>query len=363
MSVPASASASPSGAAADTPQRLRYAGRFARAVLPEVSRTFAISIRLLPGMLGRAVMTAYLLCRIADTIEDDGAALPGRKAELLAAFLRCLSERDAAEAFPAVAADIQGDPAHLDLLRHTDLVCVLLRSLPPRTRGRVAHWVGVMVHGMRKFVGLYPRGIRIQTVAEYREYCYYVAGTVGCMLTELWHEHAPSVGKAEFAGLWTKCRQFGEALQTVNILKDIAWDAEHENAIYIPEASLAEHGSGHTTLLDDAHLDGTRAAVASFIELAWADLDDALEYTLLIPRRAVAIRAFCVLPLLFACATLRDLSATRAMLRRGGSVKITRAEVRTLTIAGLLALCSNHALRSLADRVRARRFVPFATAT
>lgn len=40
-------------------------------------------------------------------------------------------------------------------------------------------------------------------------------------------------------------------------------------------------------------------------------------------------------------------------------MKITRAEVRTLTVAGLLALCSNQALRSLVDRVRVRRFVPF----
>jgi farnesyl-diphosphate farnesyltransferase len=353
----------PGAERADDARRLRYARRFATAVLPEVSRTFAISIRFLPGVLGRAVLTAYLLCRIADTIEDDGAAAPERKAELLDAFLRCLADRDAAEAFPALAADIQGDPAHVDLLRHTDLVCVLLRSLPDHTRARVEHWVGVMAHGMRKFVQLYPRGIRIQTVAEYREYCYYVAGTVGCMLTELWYEHAPSVGKPEFTRLWTKCRQFGEALQTVNVLKDIAWDAEHENAIYIPEASLAEHGSGHRTLLDDAHLEGNLAAVASFIQLAWTDLDDALEYILLIPRRAVAIRAFCVLPLLFAYATLRDLSASRAMLHRGGSVKITRAEVRTLTVAGLLALCSNHALRSLVDRVRVRRFVPFAATT
>jgi farnesyl-diphosphate farnesyltransferase len=347
----------------DDAKRLRYASRFAHAVLPEVSRTFAISIRFLPGVLGRAVLTAYLLCRIADTLEDDGTASPERKDVLLDAFLDCLEDRAAADAFPALAADIRGDPAHVDLLRHTDLVCVLLRSLPDHTRNRVAHWVGVMVHGMRKFVLLYPKGIRIQTVPEYREYCFYVAGTVGCMLTELWHEHAPSVGLPEFKRLWKKCRQFGEALQTVNILKDIAWDAEHENAIYIPATSLAEHGSGHGTLLDAAHLEGNHAAVASFIELAWKDLDDALEYILLIPRRAVAIRAFCVLPLLFAYATLRDLSATRAMLRQGGSVKITRAEVRTLTAAGLLALFSNDALRSLVGRVRMRRFVPFAAAT
>ena len=347
----------------DDAKRFRYANRFAIAVLPEVSRTFAISIRFLPGVLGRAVLTAYLLCRIADTIEDDGTASPERKAELLEAFLRCLPDRTAADSFPALASDIRGDPAHVDLLRHTDLVCVLLRSLPDHTRSRVIHWVGVMGHGMRKFVELYPRGIRIQTVAEYREYCYYVAGTVGCMLTELWHEHAPSVGKPEFTKLWTKCRQFGEALQTVNILKDIAWDAEHENAIYIPERSLEEHGSSHRTILDDEHLEGNHAAVATFIQLAWTDLDDALEYILMIPRRAVAIRAFCVLPLLFAYATLRDLSTSRAMLHRGGVVKITRAEVRTLMVAGLLALCSNRALRSLVDRVRVRKFVPFAATT
>lgn len=341
----------------DTPQRLRYANRFARAVLPEVSRTFAISIRFLPGMLGRAVLTAYLLCRIADTIEDDGAASPARKKQLLDEFLRCLADRNAAEAFPARAADIHGDPAHVDLLRHTDLVCVLLRSLPVRSRERVAHWVGVMVHGMRKFVGLYPNGIRIQTVAEYREYCYYVAGTVGCMLTELWHEHAPSVGKIEFTRLWAKCQQFGEALQTVNILKDIAWDAQHENAIYIPETSLAEHGSGHRTLLDEAHRERNHAAIASFVQLAWHDLDDALEYIVLIPRRAVAIRAFCVLPLLYAYATLRDLTTTRAMLRAGGSVKISRAEVRTLLVAGLMTLGSNRALRGLVGLVKRRPFV------
>jgi farnesyl-diphosphate farnesyltransferase len=213
---------------------------------------------------------------------------------------------------------------------------------------------------MRKFVGLYPRGIRIQTIAEYREYCYYVAGTVGCLLTELWHEHAPSVGKAEFAKLWAKCQQFGEALQTVNILKDIAWDAEHENAIYIPESTLAAYGSGHTTLLSPDHAARNRAAIATFIELAWHDLDDALGYTLMIPRRALAIRAFCVLPLLFAYATLRDLARTQVMLGAGGTVKISRAEVRSLMAAAFVALLSNRALRSLVERVKSRPFVPFA---
>jgi farnesyl-diphosphate farnesyltransferase len=336
------------------------ADRWARAVLPAVSRTFALSIRFLPGTLGRAVATAYLLDRMADTVEDDGAMPAARKAELLDAFAAGLTDAAAADAFPAAAFDVAGDAAHVDLLRHGDRVYLLLRSLPPRTRDIVVRWVREMAAGMRKFVLLYPSGIRIQTLAEYREYCYYVAGTVGCMLTELWREHSTAIGDREFAGLWERCQRFGEALQTVNILKDIAWDAEHENAIYIPARTLAEHGSGHDTLLSAAHVEGNQAAVAGFIELAWSDLDEALEYLYRVPRRAVAIRAFCVLPLLYAYATLRDLARSRAMLRAGGVVKISRTEVRCLMVAGLACLGSNRALAALVRRVRARPFAPFA---
>lgn len=342
--------------AQDPPARIREAERFGHAILPEVSRTFAISIRFLPGTLGRAVLTAYLLCRIADTIEDDGTTDPATRAALLEEFLRTLDDRDAAEAFPARAASLRGDAAHLRLVRRTDLVLVLFRTLPPRTRDRVAHWVREMGLGMAKFVRTYPAGIRIQTLAEYREYCYYVAGTVGCLLTELWHEHARAVGKREFERLWAKCQAFGEALQTVNILKDIAWDAQHENSIYIPASDLAAQGSGHETLLSAQHVEQNHRAVARFIDLARHDLDDALEYILLIPRRAVTIRAFCILPLLFAYATLRDLSGSRAMLTAGGTVKISRREVKSLMVAGLLALASNRALRRLVRRVKARPF-------
>lgn len=341
---------------ADSASRIRKAERFGQTILPDVSRTFAISIRFLPGDLGRAVLTAYLLCRIADTIEDDNATPPADRAALLDEFLRTLVDRDAAEAFPARAARLKGDAAHLQLVRHTDLVLVLFRTLPPRTQERVAHWVREMGLGMAKFVRTYPQGIRIQTLAEYREYCYYVAGTVGCMLTELWHLHARPVGKREFEKLWAKCQAFGEALQTVNILKDIAWDAQHENSIYIPAHDLQAEGSSHESLLSPQHLEHNHRAVLHFIELARTDLDDALEYILLIPRRAVAIRAFCLLPLLFAYATLRELSGSRAMLTVGGTVKISRREVKSLMIVGFLALLSNAALRRLVRRVKARPF-------
>lgn len=349
-------------AAAPRARSLDGADAWARQILPSVSRTFALSIRFLPGTLGRAVMTAYLLCRIADTIEDDGHAPAARKAELLDAFAACLDDEAGAETLAVRAADITGDAAHIALLRRTADVCLLLRSLPAGSRAVVIRWVREMATGMKKFVLRYPDGIRIQTLPEYREYCYYVAGTVGCMLTELWREHLPRLGGAQYDALWAKCQKFGEALQTVNILKDIAWDAEHENAIYIPARSLADHGSGHATILDSAHADANTAAVGSFIDLAWADLDDALDYLTHLPRRALAVRAFCVLPLLYAYATLRDLSKSRAMLRQGGSVKISRGEVRSLMVVGLAAMWSNGLLRALVRRVRVAPFVPLGAA-
>ncbi|MBC7882534.1 MAG: phytoene/squalene synthase family protein [Anaerolineae bacterium] len=330
---------------------------FCQEILPDVSRTFAISIRFLPGVLGRAVLVAYLLCRIADTVEDDPVAPASKKVALLDQFMDCFEKTASANAFPKDAVAVQGEEAHIRLLRNTDLVFVVFRSLPEATRQVVHHWVDEMVQGMKKFVGLYPEGIRIQTIAEYNEYCYYVAGTVGHLLTDLWHQHSRSISKQKYDLLLVRCEAFGEALQTVNILKDIAWDAEHENSIYIPEQSLQGFGSSQQTLLHPGYLEKNHAAVASMIDIAWSDLDEAQEYLLQIPKIAAPIRLFCILPLLFAYATLREIAHSNAMLQSGGTVKITRAEVKSLILAGATAVVSNQRVRQLVNHVRHEPFV------
>jgi farnesyl-diphosphate farnesyltransferase len=332
------------------------AERFCRGILPEVSRTFALSIRVLPGDLRRAVLAAYLLCRIADTVEDEPVLAAPEKAELLDLLLAAFADPAARAAFVSRAGALAGQPAHVRLARHAGDVFALHDAVPEASRRRVEHWVREMVVGMRKFVLLYPRGIRIQTVEEYREYCYYVAGTVGYMLTDLWREHAPSIGAPTYEVLRARARDFGEALQTVNILKDVAQDAEHENSIYIPEHALRAQGSSHATILAADLRQANHAVIRQMVEGAWTNLAHALEYLLLIPRRAVSIRVFCALPLLFAYATLRELTRSTAMLTPGGTVKITRREVKALLVAGPLAVLSNRATRWLVRRVTARAF-------
>jgi farnesyl-diphosphate farnesyltransferase len=336
---------------------LDEAARFAHDILPAVSRTFALSIRVLPSTLGQAVNCAYLLCRIADTIEDEPGMGADAKATLFDQFLACFDEPALADSFPSQTTTMRGDAAHLRLIQHTHLVFVVFRELPPATQAHVRKWVTEMATGMRKFVLLYPRGIRIQSLEEYREYCYYVAGTVGYMLTDLWHEHASSIAPARYQLLRQRSRSFAEALQTVNILKDIAQDATRENAIYIPEQLLTEKGGGHDAILAGDRSGPTRAAMATLIALAWEDLEHAKDYLLLIPRRAVSIRLFCALPLLFAYATLRDLTGRQGAPAPGDVVKISRAEVKSLTLLSVIGVMSNQMLAWLARRASQRPIV------
>ena len=91
------------------------------------------------------------------------------------------------------------------------------------------------------------------------------------------------------------------------------------------------------------------------MDLARQDLDEALAYLLTVPRQAVSIRLFCILPLLFAYATLRELNHSSDMLQPGGSVKISRHEVKLLIVSGCFVVFSNRGISWLIDRVRRRK--------
>jgi farnesyl-diphosphate farnesyltransferase len=334
--------------------------QFCQEILPGVSRTFALSIRLLPGDLGVAVRDAYLLCRIADTIEDAPDLPAGDKAALLDELSDCFDDPARPAALAVRLATLGGDAAHVRLARHVDLVFEDFSSVSAGSQAHVRRWVREMIGGMRKFVLAYPDGIRIQSLDEYKEYCYYVAGTVGYLLTDLWHEHSPSIGRRQYEILRERCRAFAEALQTVNILKDVARDAEHENSIYIPEQLLRAHGSAHATILASERSAQNHAALGALIQLAWHDLDQATSYLLAIPRRAVSIRLFCALPLLFAYATLRDLTRTPGAIARRHVIKISRAEVKSITVLSMLGVLSNRVMGWLVSRTRSKplRFWP-----
>jgi farnesyl-diphosphate farnesyltransferase len=330
--------------------------RHTKSILPLVSRTFALGIKLLPSRLELPVRLGYLLCRIADTVEDDLALSPERKAQLLDKFLECFDDPHVADAFGERIHELTSSDDYVDLVGSTGEVFTLYRNLDVRTQAILRRWIEEMVRGMRRFVVEHPTGIRIGSVPEFHEYCYYVAGTVGHLLTDLWHHHSSAVDNRVYARLLEDCEPFGEALQSVNILKDIAWDAEQENSIYVPSDLLAAQGSGHDQLLNTERRAANRAALAPLFKIAQDDIERSLRYIENLPLMAVRIRLFCVLPVLFAVATMREIEKSEAMLTPGGNVKISRTEVKALIFAASTSTLTNYSLRWLVDRVRERPF-------
>jgi farnesyl-diphosphate farnesyltransferase len=338
------------------PEKGRAAESFARGIISRVSRTFAIGIAVLPGDLGRAVLVGYLLCRIADTIEDDGSTPSGRRQELLGLFLECFDDPSTIERFVHESSGIAGDDHYLELVRGTQSVFDLLHCLPKKSAEIVERWTRELVGGMSEFVGRYPAGIRIQSMAEYKEYCYYVAGTVGHLLTELFHFHSPYVRDRDYERMLPNCEAFGELLQNVNIIKDIPWDAEHENNVYVPEELLERQGSSQQQILSGEWTAQNRQAIVELVALAKSDLQRSLDYFNAIPKFAIRVRLFCLLPILFAVATLREIERSSAMLESGGAVKISRAEVRSLILAGSVSTISNKTTRWLVSKTARGRF-------
>jgi farnesyl-diphosphate farnesyltransferase len=325
---------------------------YTRSLLPRVSRTFALGVSLLPPRLELPVRLGYLLCRIADTIEDDLALEATRKAELLDDFAGCFDDPECADGFGGIISELTTSHDYRALVSATGDVFGLYRLLDDPTRAILHHWVLEMVDGMRTFVLAYPAGIRIADIPEFRRYCYYVAGTVGHLLTDLWQEHSWAINDKVHSRLLEDCESFGEALQVVNILKDIAWDAEHENAVFIPSKVLHAVGSSHEQILDDARRGANRAALEPLVEIAKHDIERGLCYLENIPLHAVRVRLFCALPIFFAIATTREIERSENMLVPGGGVKISRVEVRNIVNASRASTLSNRSLRRLVDSIR-----------
>ena len=303
---------------------------YCRSILPGVSRTFAISINHLKGDLHISVLVGYLLCRIADTIEDSPKVKLNAKKDLFDTFRKSLDDPGYIDEFEKKSLVLKGNEKHLDLNQNAGRAIAIFHRLPPAPKAVVKKWVFEMIKGMKDFVIKYPDGVRIQSLEEYKRYCFYVAGTVGNMLTGLWKIYGSPMKKEQEKILNRYSASFGEGLQTVNILKDISEDALEENNFYIPESLLKKIGSSHSMITREGFIDRNYQAIQEIIDVARKNMQNAFIYYSSLPKRDFRIRLFCLLPMLFAFATIRKLKRTRDMLIQGKSVKIPRWEVKVL---------------------------------
>lgn len=304
---------------------------YCRRILPRVSRTFALGIELLNQPLRETVTVAYLICRILDTVEDTTALPSGERAALLERAGRELPDpelwrnccRTIGDALPEE--DFPGDEP--DLCRRAGLVLEVYHRFPPAVRAAIAGPVGEMAAGMAGTVRREsaPGGLRLETIKDLEEYCYYVAGTVGVMLTSLFRLDRPAVTAAVKDKLRPAGVDFGLGLQLTNIIKDVADDSSR-GVSYLPRGLLEDAGITLEGAVEDPADPRARKVAQRLVRLALPRLDRGLEYTLDIPAGESDLRLFCALPLFFAIRTL-GMAADVSRVFGREPLKISRGEV------------------------------------
>ncbi|MGH8487654.1 MAG: phytoene/squalene synthase family protein [Gammaproteobacteria bacterium] len=315
-------------------------------ILQGVSRTFALTIPALPPELCQVVGNAYLLCRIADVVEDDNQLQPTQQRCFSNQFVSVVEGAEAAERFtselyPWLSAATPG--AERDLIRNTVRVIRVTHGFNARQRQALARCVRIMAQGMADYQQRESLD-GLPDLPALDDYCYYVAGVVGEMLTELFCDYSPEIN-AQREELMRLAVSFGQGLQMTNILKDI-WEDGKRGACWLPRDLFLARGVTLRDKIPSACDAGFRDGLAQLIGIAKAHLDNALTYTLIIPRHEPGIRKFCLWALGMAVLSLRKLNKHRDF-SAGSQVKISRRSVKlTVRISNLL-VTQDRVLRAL----------------
>lgn len=279
---------------------------YQKAILGSVSRTFALTIPLLPPAIEKVVGNTYLLCRIVDTIEDAADLSPQTKQELSALFLQAVLENTPVESFvkPCLEAlKNYGNQDELDLIAHTPTILRILHTCSHSDQAAVSRCVSIMSEGMSRFHGKQCKE-GLKDLGEFEEYCYVVAGVVGELLTTIFSNHSKNFAN-RIKNQEALAIAFGQALQMTNILKDSPEDKAR--GVSWKPAAISQ---------------------AQLLNIAYKKLQDSLEYILLIPKEDLGMRRFCFLAFGLAVMTLSKI-ARHTQFTHQNEVKLSRTTVMT----------------------------------
>ena len=304
-------------------------------MLRRVSRTFALSIEELRGVLREAETLAYLLLRVSDCIEDHASLPVPRKVELLHIWAEVLAGKRPPESLTSRLDDLDSEDAEVYVAQHAGMILKRVEELPDAVQDILKRRVRETSLGMARWQS---HGPYVEDEAALDDYMHEVAGRVGYLLTELFAWYAPSIARIKDR-LMPLARESGLALQTVNIIRGVRKDYER-GWVFIPQTYLAEAGLTRETFLDPHNLERAMQVIGRLANKADRHLESSLHYVTSFPRRYHRIRLASVWPFLLAVKTL-------AISRNNPNVllseaKITRAQVKEIIARTKLLGWSNH---------------------
>jgi len=334
-------------------------------LLKPVSRSFYISIRLLPRALREPVALAYLLARTSDTIADSSTVAVEKRIELLDRFAAGIAGKDeaigrelgevlASPRDPSVRARLADSASaglrydespgmtegEKTLLESAEAVLRALENLSPEDQRDVRELLAIITRGQRQDLTRWGGGpAALPNAEELREYTYLVAGCVGEFWTRVCFRKVRSFTARDEADMLELGTNYGRGLQLVNILRDAGSDLR-AGRCYFPEDELRAANLSASDLLNGpAHF---LPIYLRWIAEARAGLDAGLEYSIAInPPR---VRVATVLPAMIGVRTL-SLLQERGLEALRTRVKVPRSEVRGMIASTTITLASQSRLR------------------
>ena len=319
---------------------------YQQEVLEGVARTFALTMAQLPRHLYEAVGNAYLLCRIADTIEDEPALSPAQKQAFSKRFTEIVAGRDDPVAFarelgPLLSSSTGDHEANL--VANTPRVIRITRRLDLAQRKAIHRCVRIMSRGMVEFQrSASTEGLR--DVAQLDRYCYHVAGVVGETLTTLFCEHSEEIEKRR-EDLLPLSVSFGKGLQMINILKDM-WEDRSRGVCWLPRDVFRTAGMELRSLSPGMADPAFVVGLFELVAITRGHLENGLRFIDSLPAHETGIRRSCLWPLAIAVLTLRRI-CRKPTFRSGREVKVSRRGVWAAAILTSALVRSNLALNLL----------------
>lgn len=310
-----------------------------RDLLRDTSRSFYLTLRILPGSVRFQIGLAYLLARISDTIADTTLVPVEKRLAALNRFQEKIAGRSRAALDFGAFAEQQGDAAEKRLLLEVETALRLLTTLSQQDQQRVRSVLATITSGQELDLKRFGGGSAESILAlagddQLDDYTWRVAGCVGQFWTQICRAHVFPNAKLDMDRLLEQGVRFGKGLQLVNILRDLPRDLR-QGRCYVPKELLRPAGLSPEDLKAPENMPRFRPVYDSLLDRADRHLAQGWQYTLTLPRSAVRVRLACAWPVLIGQETLKRLRQAN-VLDAAQRVKVDRSQLRGILVRSVV---------------------------
>jgi len=316
-------------------------------LLKATSRSFYLTLRVLPAAVRPQIGLAYLLARTTDTIADtEIVPLEQRLGALRQLRERILGQNSAPLNFGELARQ-QGSPAEKLLLEKTEDSLSALQNFSAADQHLIRSVLATITSGqeldLRRFGSLGSTESRptdqkisaLETAAELDDYTFRVAGCVGEFWTKICRAHLFPQARLDERQFIADGIRFGKGLQLVNILRDLPADLE-KGRCYLPLEQLRPAGLSPENLLSPENEAKFLPLFREHLDRAESHLRAGWIYTNVIPFSQFRVRLACAWPILIGARTIERLRAAEVTELRQ-RVKISHRERNGILWRSVLA--------------------------